>query len=119
MPGARRACHPSIPLLLAHMLIASALSQCRLLMVYHKAALAATRDFWKLLLREEVNLVALAHSFRRIDEMESMAEKTYRWAGGLRPDCPPAACICWVLRICKSGASAGAGACAACGLRPA
>ncbi len=51
---------------------------CRMLLVYHKASLAATRDFWKLLLRDEVDLVALSRSFRRIDEMEVMAEKTYK-----------------------------------------
>jgi hypothetical protein len=51
----------------------------RLLLVYHKASLVATRDFWKLLLREEVNLVALAHAFRRIDQMEGLAGKTYKW----------------------------------------
>ena len=46
--------------------------------MYHKASLAATRDFWKLLLREEVNLMALAGAFRRIDQMEGLAEKTYK-----------------------------------------
>lgn len=38
----------------------------------------ATRDFWRLLLRDTVDLVKLAHVFRLIDSMESSADKTYR-----------------------------------------
>lgn len=51
---------------------------CRMLVVYHKAALLATRDFWRLLLRDTVNMVHLTKAFRRIELMEKMAEKTYK-----------------------------------------
>ncbi len=44
--------------------------------MYHKAALTATRDFWRLLMKEHVDLQALSGSFRRIDEMEQLAETT-------------------------------------------
>jgi hypothetical protein len=51
---------------------------CRSLLVYHKASLVATRDFWRLLTREVIPMERLGHSFKRIDEMEFMAEKTYK-----------------------------------------
>lgn len=47
-------------------------------MVYHKASLVATRDFWRLLTRDRVPLDRLGHSFKRMDEMESKAEATYK-----------------------------------------
>lgn len=47
-------------------------------MVYHKAALVATRDFWRLLTHDRVPLDRLGHSFKRMDEMESKAEATYK-----------------------------------------
>lgn len=50
----------------------------RALLVYHKASLVATRDFWRLLTREVIPMERLGHSFKRIDEMELMAEKTYK-----------------------------------------
>lgn len=50
----------------------------RMLIAYHKQALVATRDFWRLLMRERVNLRALTAAFRKIDKMESMADKTYK-----------------------------------------
>ena len=58
-----------------------------MLQQYHKAALISTRDFWRLLLRENINLRLLTKAFRRIDLMEMMADKTYkivleRWVGG-------------------------------------
>lgn len=50
----------------------------RALMVYHKAALVATRDFWRQLMHDVIVLERLASSFKRIDEMEGMADKTYK-----------------------------------------
>eukprot|EP00882_Tetradesmus_deserticola_P006573 GHRQ01006917.1.p1 GENE.GHRQ01006917.1~~GHRQ01006917.1.p1 ORF type:complete len:1485 (+),score=562.58 GHRQ01006917.1:723-5177(+) len=50
----------------------------RALLVYHKASLVATRDFWRLLTRDVIPMERLGHSFKSIDEMEVMAEKTYR-----------------------------------------
>jgi hypothetical protein len=47
-------------------------------MVYHKASLVATRDFWRLLMRDKVPMDRLGHSFKRIEEMERKAEATYR-----------------------------------------
>lgn len=47
-------------------------------MVYHKASLVATRDFWRLLTHDSIPLERMGHSFKRIDEMELMAEKTYK-----------------------------------------
>jgi hypothetical protein len=47
-------------------------------MVYHKASLVATRDFWRLLTREKIPLDRLGHSFSRMDEMESKAAATYK-----------------------------------------
>lgn len=47
-------------------------------MVYHKASLVATRDFWRLLTRDRIPLDRLGHSFSRMDEMESKAEATYK-----------------------------------------
>lgn len=74
------------------------------LQVYHKAALVTTRDFWRLLLRDQVNLVRLSDSFRHIDSMESMADKTYklvldRRVPGLAGR--PAAHGCWSLRAVR------------------
>lgn len=51
---------------------------CRSLLVYHKASLVANREFWRLLTRDTIPLERLGHSFKRIDEMEFMAEKTYK-----------------------------------------
>lgn len=50
----------------------------RSLLVYHKASLVANREFWRLLTRDTIPLERLGHSFKRIDEMEFMAEKTYK-----------------------------------------
>lgn len=50
----------------------------RNLLVYHKASLVATRDFWRLLTRDKVPLDRLGHSFTRMEEMESKAEATYK-----------------------------------------
>jgi hypothetical protein len=38
----------------------------------------ATRNFWRLLTRDHVPLERLGHSFKRMDEMESKAEGTYK-----------------------------------------
>lgn len=38
----------------------------------------ANREFWRLLTKDTIPLERLGHSFKRIDEMESMAEKTYK-----------------------------------------
>lgn len=46
--------------------------------VYHRAAVLASRDFWRLLRKDHINLVYLTAAFRRIDHMEVMADKTYR-----------------------------------------
>lgn len=50
----------------------------RLLQSYHKAALVATREFWRLLLRNSVNLNSLTRAFRKIEQMERLADKTYK-----------------------------------------
>lgn len=50
----------------------------RNLLVYQKASLVATRDFWRLLTRDKVPLERLGHSFTRMEEMESKAEATYK-----------------------------------------
>ena len=50
----------------------------RALLLYHQAALLATRDFWRLLLHRDIPLVTLTTAFRRIDKMEVMADKTYK-----------------------------------------
>lgn len=47
-------------------------------MVYHKASLVATRDFWRVLTNEVVPLQQLGRGFERMEEMEGMADKTYR-----------------------------------------
>lgn len=41
----------------------------RMLLVYHKAALTATRDVWRLLLKEDISLQLLLRSFRKIDQV--------------------------------------------------
>ena len=45
---------------------------------YHKAALMAMREFWRLLLNDAVNLNSLTSAFRKIEKMESLADKTYK-----------------------------------------
>eukprot|EP00879_Flechtneria_rotunda_P020397 GHRR01021459.1.p1 GENE.GHRR01021459.1~~GHRR01021459.1.p1 ORF type:complete len:889 (+),score=208.65 GHRR01021459.1:224-2890(+) len=50
----------------------------RSLLVYHKASLVAARDFWRLLTLDVIPLERLGSSFKSMDEMESMAEKTYK-----------------------------------------
>lgn len=57
----------------------------RNLTYYHRAALTATRKFWKILQQDTISLVTLAEAFRKIDLMEKLADKTYklvldRWA---------------------------------------
>jgi hypothetical protein len=89
----------------------------RALLVYHKASLVATRDFWRLLTRDVIPMERLGHSFKRIDEMELMAQKTYKLVldryptnakmlksygkflenvkvGSLGPRSPPLLCTC-------------------------
>lgn len=38
----------------------------------------ATREFWRLLLRNSVNLNSLTRAFRKIEQMERLADKTYK-----------------------------------------
>ncbi|KXZ48338.1 hypothetical protein GPECTOR_28g744 [Gonium pectorale] len=52
----------------------------RLIQSYHKAALAAMREFWRLLLRDAVNLNSLTSAFRKIEQMERLADRTYKVA---------------------------------------
>jgi hypothetical protein len=49
-----------------------------MLLEYHRASLLATQAFWRLLLHEKVDLVQLTKAFRRIDDMERKADRTYR-----------------------------------------
>jgi hypothetical protein len=51
-------------------------SACR----YHRAALTATRSFWRLLLKDKISLVQLSRAFRAIDVMEGMADKVWHAA---------------------------------------
>jgi len=46
--------------------------------VYHKASLLTMQDFWRQLTRETVSLERLGDSFKRMEQMESMADKTYK-----------------------------------------
>ncbi|KAG2422329.1 hypothetical protein HXX76_016114 [Chlamydomonas incerta] len=50
----------------------------RMIQSYHKAALMAMREFWRLLLNDAVNLNSLTSAFRKIEKMESLADKTYK-----------------------------------------
>ncbi|GLI68263.1 hypothetical protein VaNZ11_012618, partial [Volvox africanus] len=50
----------------------------RLIQSYHKAALLAMREFWRLLLYDAVNMNSLTSAFRKIDQMERLADKTYK-----------------------------------------
>ncbi|KAG2487286.1 hypothetical protein HYH03_014127 [Edaphochlamys debaryana] len=50
----------------------------RLIQSYHKAALMAMREFWRLLLNQNVNLNHLTSAFRKIEMMERLADKTYK-----------------------------------------
>lgn len=45
---------------------------------YHKAALAAMREFWRLLLYDAVNMNSLTSAFRKIEMMERLADRTYK-----------------------------------------
>ena len=45
---------------------------------YHKSALMATCNFWRMLRKDQVSLVQLSDAFRKIDFMEVMADKTYK-----------------------------------------
>ena len=50
----------------------------RSLLTYHKAALLATRDFWRQLMRDVIGLDGLSGAFQRIDRMEGLAQRTYK-----------------------------------------
>ena len=50
----------------------------RALVGYHRAALEAGRDFWRLAMRSAVPVAAAADTFARIDAMEGAAHRTYR-----------------------------------------
>ncbi|GIL79405.1 hypothetical protein Vretimale_18290 [Volvox reticuliferus] len=50
----------------------------RLIQSYHKAALLAMREFWRLLLYDAVNMNSLTSAFRKIEQMERLADKTYK-----------------------------------------
>ena len=50
---------------------------CRMLMRAHKGALAATRNFWKLVLQSSVPFEALNKAFADIEMARRRAEKTY------------------------------------------
>ncbi len=46
----------------------------------------ASHKFWRLLMKDRVSLVVLSNAFRKIESMEALAEKTYkfvlaRWDG--------------------------------------
>lgn len=51
----------------------------RNLVTYHKAALMASQNFWRLLTKDRVSLVVLSNAFRRIESMEEMADNTYKF----------------------------------------
>ena len=78
-----------------------------MLLEYHRSSLLATQAFWRLLLQERVDLVQLTKAFRRIDDMESKADRTYRmvlrrWVQ--RGSVSPSACGAW----CCGGGCRGA-----------
>ncbi|PNH07141.1 Tiny macrocysts protein B, partial [Tetrabaena socialis] len=50
----------------------------KLIQSYHKAALVAMREFWQLLLHDAVNLNSLTSAFRKIEQMEHLADRTYK-----------------------------------------
>lgn len=50
----------------------------RSLMAYHKSSLVAMRDFWRLVARDVVPMERLADGFKRIEHVQSMAERTYK-----------------------------------------
>ena len=59
------------------------LSLCRLLVRSHRNALLSTRDFWRLLMHNDVPFSALTKAFHTIEDSHTRAEKTYKTVSAL------------------------------------